>query len=188
MSWLLAVRLVTAGGGEVPSVVPRLRAAGPKLVQVLVSLSPPLVPVLSRPRATDRSCLFLSRVLPAFIFEMVQVVLSLLLVSPGNVECSDGLVRLPAKLLNEISGDQIARPVEAVGAVDSYQTSLSLGLQDGGVESLHAGLAGDGAVAFHPDLDVTPAKLLAVSWSVVAVGVGQVHDMFQLRSGLLQLM
>lgn len=39
----------------------------------------------------------------------------------------------------------------------------------------------------HLDLDVTPAKLLAVSSFVVTVGVGQVHNVLQGGDGLAQL-
>ena len=170
---LLVVRLMPGGGGIVPPVIPQI-------VQILVSVSPPLVLI--------RSLTSPGRGLPPFVFQMVQIVFSLLFVPPGFVKCSDGFLWFPAEFLNEISGDQIARPVEAVGAVDTYQASLSLSFRDRGVESLHAGLTRDGAVAFHADLDVTEAKLTTVVRSVVAVCVGQVHDVFQLRNRFLQLL
>ena len=186
--WLLSARLIPTGGGVAASVISRLGAAASQMVQVVVSVSPPppLILALTSPGRT--SVLFSRLSLPLFVYQMVQIVLSLLLVTSGLVKGSDGFVRLPAEFLYEISGDQIARPVQTVGAVDSYQTSLGLSLQDRRVEFLHRGLAGDGAVAFHADLDMSPAKLATVSRSVVAVSVGEVHDVLQLRSSFLQFL
>ena len=149
---------------------------------MIVFISPPLVFRLSL-SSSSRGLR-----LPSFVLQMVQIVLPLLSVPPGFIKCSDGFLWFPAEFLNEISGDQIARPVEAVGAVDTYQTSLSLSFRDQGVETLHAVLTRDG-VACHADLDVTQAKLTTVVRTVVAVCVGQVHDVFQLgRSRFLQLL
>ena len=170
VSGLLMVRLIPTRGRIVPS----------EMVKVIISISPPLV-------SSRRFVFSSSGDLPSFVFQMVQIVASLLLMSPGRIKCSDGCVRLPAEFLYEISGDQVSRPVQTVGAVDTYQTSLGLGFQDRRVEFLHIGLTGDGE-AYHRDFDMTPAKLLTVLRSVVAVRVGEVHDMFQLRSRFLQLL
>ena len=164
VSGLLIVGRMSGGGRIVPPVVS-------PMVQMLVSMYPPLVFRLS---------LFSSRRgLPSFAPQMVQIVLPLLIVPPGFIKCSDGFLWFPALFLYEISGYQIPRPVEAVGAVDPYQPPLSLRLQDLSVEFLHTGLTRDRAATSHADLDVAPAQLLAVIRLVVAVCVGQVHDMFQ---------
>ena len=148
------------------------------MVQVVVSIPLPLVLTLALSRTSRATVLFSSLGLPSFVLQMIQIVLSLLLVSPGLIKCSDGFVRLPAAFLNEISGYQISRPIQTVGAVDAYQTSVSLSFRDSRVEFLHRVLAGDSPVAFHTDLDMSPAKLATVSRSVVAVCVSEIHNMF----------
>jgi len=118
---------------------------------------------------------------------VLDVVFSLLLVASCQVESSNSSLRLPVFLLNEEPGYQVARPVEPVSAVHSDQTSSLLGRLDSRVELLHTILRGKCAVTRHLDLDVTPAKLLAVSSFVVTVGVGQVHNVLQGGDGLAQL-
>ena len=157
------------------------------MVQVVVSIPLPLVLTLALSRTSRATVLFSSLGLPSFVLQMVQIVLSLLLVTPGLIKCIDGFVRLPAPFLNKISGDQISRPIQTVGAVDSYQTSLSLSFRDRQVEFLHRVLAGDSAFSFHSNLDMVKAKLKTFSRSVVAVCVSEIHNMFQLRSRFLQL-
>ena len=178
----LIVRRMSGGGGIVSPVVS-------PMVKRVVFASPPLVFILTLTQCPRGSSVaHPSRVLPSLVFQMVQIVCSLLFVTSGLVKCVNGFLWFPAEFLYEISGYQIPRPVETVGAVNPYQASLSLSFQDGGVESLHTGLARHGPVAFHPDLDVTEAKPVTVSRFVVAVCVGQVHDMFQFWSRFLQLL
>ena len=57
---------------------------------------------------------------------MLKVVPALLLVSPGRVEGGDGGVRLQPRLLHHPATHEVASPVEAVGAVHSYEAGLWL--------------------------------------------------------------
>ena len=80
----------------------------------------------------------------------------------GLVEGLNGSLRLPVLLLNEVTADEISRPVEAVSAVDSYQSSLGLSLRHSGVEPLYFGTVRDRSMALHLDFDVIPAMLVTV--------------------------
>ena len=68
----------------------------------------------------------LSLSLPALGPEVLEVVPALLLVSPGRVEGGDGGVGLQPRLLHHPATHEVASPVEAVGAVHSYEAGLWL--------------------------------------------------------------
>ena len=53
--------------------------------------------------------------------QIVDVVLPLARVTAGFPERLDGPVRVPVEPLDEVSADEVAGPVRAVGAVDSHQ-------------------------------------------------------------------
>ena len=120
---------------------------------------------------------------------MLQVVLPLLRVAARRVEGGDGLVRRHPVPLDHVAAHQVARAVEAVGAVHADQTlgvASAPGGGHGAVELVHDAPGGH-HVARHEDLVVSEAEVAAGAGLVVAAGVGQVDDVLQSRDGSLQL-
>ena len=115
--------------------------------------------------------------LPALGPEVLEVVLALLLVSPGRVEGGDGGVGLQPRLLDHPATHEVASPVEAVGAVHSYQAGLRT-LGHSREEFLHNLFVGH-HVTRHKYFPVNQTELLTLPWVIIFVCVCEVNDQFQ---------
>ena len=111
---------------------------------------------------------------------MFQIVLSLQVVASCQVKGSNSSLRVPAFLLYEEPTNEVAGPIEAVGAVDTDQPPLP-SISHGGVEFLYHGLTGNLTPTTGSDLGVGPVLSETVSGPVVLLGVGQVDDVGEVR-------
>ena len=154
------------------------------------NLLSPVVPV-HRPSAS--SCflvlaplLVTSLSLPGLGPEMLEVAPALLFVSPGLVEGGDGDVGLQPRLLDHPATHEVASPVEAVGAVHSYQAGLGT-FYHSREEFLH-NLFVRHHVTRHKYFSVNQTELLTVPRVIIFLGVCEINDQFQVRNLSFELL
>ena len=162
----------------------------PVRVLVVIVLPPPTscrCLVLS-PLLVTRGRLRFSLILPALGPKVLEVVPALLDVAPGRVEGGDGGVRIPPRLLDHPATHEVAGPVEAVGAVHSYQAGLRLWTLAHSREEFLHNLFIWHNMTRHEYFSVNQAELLTVPRLIIFTRVCKINDYFQVRNLSFELL
>ena len=132
--------------------------------------------------------LSLGLVLPPLAPEVLEVVVPLLVVAPRRVEGGDGGVGPHPRHLDHPAAHQVARPVEAVSAVNTYQARLGpRALAHSREEFFHNFFVWHNTTR-NKNFPVNQAELLTLPRLIISVSVCEVNDHLQVRNNPFKLL